>query len=63
MVLAFARTGRPSPDWPAFNPKAPRAMMLGEQVRVIDWPNAPALPLLGDAASPVPAQVSSRVRD
>ena len=63
MILSFARTGRPSPDWPAFNPKAPKTMMLGEEVRVIDWPNAKALPLFGDAAPPAPAPASSRVRD
>jgi para-nitrobenzyl esterase len=64
MIVSFARTGRPSPDWPAFDPKAPRAMMLGEDVRVIDWPHAKALPLLADAAPPLaPAPPATRVRD
>jgi para-nitrobenzyl esterase len=65
MIVAFARTGRPSPDWPAFNPHAPKAMMLGEDVRMIDWPNAKALLLLGDAAPPAPSPTPTplRVRD
>jgi hypothetical protein len=40
-------------------------MMLGEDVRMIDWPNAKALPLLGDAAPPLPSPTPTplRVRD
>lgn len=64
LILSFARTGVPRADWPKFDPKAPRALMLGEEVKVIDWPNARALPLLrgGQAAQPAPA-ATTRVRD
>ncbi len=46
MILSFARTGKPAGNWPAFDPKRPKAMMLGITGGVIDWPNWQALPLL-----------------
>lgn len=46
MILSFARTGKPAPDYPAFSIRKPQVMQLGEEVKVIDWPNAQALPLL-----------------
>ena len=64
MILSFARTGKPRADWPVFNPKAPKAMLLGEEVKVIDWPNAQALPLLsGGQSAPPPAPTGTRSRD
>lgn len=64
MLLAFARGGAPSPDWPRFDPKRPRLMELGEQVRVTDWPRFATLDLLAgwEAPPPAPATVP-RVRD
>ncbi|MDE2597790.1 MAG: carboxylesterase family protein, partial [Sphingomonadales bacterium] len=66
MILNFARTGKPAPNWPGFDPKAPKVMLLGEEVKVIDWPNWKALPLLEDpvAAKPgLPAVGAGRPRD
>jgi len=53
MILSFARSGKPAANWPVFDPKAPKSMMLGEEIKLIGWPNAAALPLL--AAAPRPA--------
>jgi para-nitrobenzyl esterase len=63
MIVAFAYTGSPSPDWPRFEPKKPKMMMLGDEVRVIDWPNYTALDLF--AARPITprAQDINRPRD
>jgi para-nitrobenzyl esterase len=66
MILSFARTGKPAADWPAFDVKAPMSMVLGEEVKVIDWPNAKAMPLLSGLAAPRPAPASganNRPRD
>ena len=64
LILSFARTGVPRADWPRFDPKKPRAMRLGEEVKVIDWPNARALPLLhGAPAAPPPQGGGTRARD
>jgi para-nitrobenzyl esterase len=47
--LAFARKGRPDapgvPDWPAFNPKEPRLMMLGDRIGLGPVPNREAYDL------------------
>ena len=56
-------TGGLSQKSPLYCPKKPRTMMLGEDVRVIDWPNAKALPLLADATPAPPPPVPTRVRD
>ncbi|WP_374281055.1 carboxylesterase/lipase family protein [Novosphingobium sp.] len=64
LILAFARTGVPRADWPKFDAKAPRALMLGEEVKAIDWPNAKALPLLrGGQSVPPAAAPGTRARD
>ncbi len=64
LILSFARTGVPRADWPRFDPKSPKALMLGEEVKVIDWPNARALPLLREGrTAPPPAPGAGRVRD
>lgn len=64
MILSFARTGKPAANWPVFDAKAPRSMMLGEEVKVIGWPNAKALPLLTGGQSVRPATpAASRPRD
>ncbi len=65
MILAFARTGNPGANWPAFTLKSPKSMMLGEEVKLIEWPNARALPLLAAPAvqAPRPAAGSGRPRD
>lgn len=64
MLLSFARDGKPAPDWPRFDPKRPRLMELGEQVRVVDWPRYGTLDLLaGWEAPPPPSATPSRVRD
>ena len=64
MVVRFAHGEKPAANWPAFDPRAPKSMQLGEEVKVIGWPNAKALPLLVDAAPPAPAPAATpRVRD
>jgi para-nitrobenzyl esterase len=64
MILSFAKTGKPAANWPAFDLKSPKSMMLGEEVRLIDWPNAKTLPLLaGAVAAPRPAAATNRPRD
>lgn len=67
LILSFARTGKPAPDYPAFDVKAPKVMMLGDEVKVTGWPNAKALPLLAEptpAAPPPPVPgAAPRVRD
>jgi para-nitrobenzyl esterase len=62
MIVSFARTGVPSPDWTTFAPTKPKMMMLGEDVRIIDWPNYKALDLLRPAALPTPS-AAVRPRD
>lgn len=64
MLLSFARGGAPSPDWPRFDPKKPRLMELGEQVRLAEWPRYSTLDLLGGWEAPPPPPTSTpRVRD
>ncbi len=46
LLLSFARTGVPAPDWPRFDPRKPRLMELGDQVRVVEWPRYATLDLL-----------------
>jgi para-nitrobenzyl esterase len=66
MILSFARTGVPAPNWPAFNPRSPKVMQLGEEVKVIDWPNYRTLPLLSAPQArpaPMPGAPGTRSRD
>ena len=64
MIVAFAKTGVPSADWPAFEPKRPKVMRLGIDKGVIDWPNYKALDLLSAARPARPRPVPApRVRD
>ncbi|MFV3128950.1 carboxylesterase/lipase family protein [Niveispirillum sp. KHB5.9] len=65
MLLSFAKGQPPAPDWPRFDPKRPRLMELGEQVRVTDWPRYATLDLLAgwEAAPPPAAATAPRVRD
>lgn len=60
-LVTFARTGKPGAGWPAWEPSDPQLMVLGLEMRVADWPNVAALPLLG-APLPPPAQ-RQRARD
>jgi para-nitrobenzyl esterase len=63
MIVSFAKTGVPSADWPAFDPKHPRVMRLGTDKGVIDWPNYKALDLLVAATRPSLPQPTPRIRD
>jgi hypothetical protein len=60
--VSFARTGVPSPDWPRFAHTRPKMMMLGEDMRIIDWPNYKALDLLRPGALPS-SSAAARPRD
>jgi para-nitrobenzyl esterase len=59
LLLSFARTGNPVaprvPEWPAFDARRPRMLVLGTDLQVADWPNAAALPML---ESPAPSRIS-----
>jgi hypothetical protein len=60
-ILSFARTG--NPGWPAFDAKKPRLMMFGFDGKMIDWPNARALPLLSEGQGTPPPATPGRIRD
>jgi para-nitrobenzyl esterase len=61
-ILAFARTG--NPGWAAFDAKRPKAMMFNFDGKLIEWPNARALPLLAEGQStPPPVATPGRIRD
>ncbi len=61
MIIAFATRGVPSGDWPEFDLRKPKMMMLGDDVRVIDWPHHRTLDLLNsDATTAPPAGRRSR---
>ncbi|MCC6632729.1 MAG: carboxylesterase family protein [Gammaproteobacteria bacterium] len=66
-LLTFARDGRPRvprvADWPAFDPQRPRMLEFGPEVRMIDWPNAAALPLLRGGAPAERPAATGRPRD
>jgi para-nitrobenzyl esterase len=61
-ILAFARTGTPGGDWPAWTPGRPRLRILGVKGGVGDWPHYRALPLFANVAPPKPAE-RPRIRD
>ena len=67
LLLSFARDGVPAsprvPKWPRFDPRSPRVVSLGEEIRLVDWPNYKSLSLLN--APPPPARPASpnRPRD
>jgi para-nitrobenzyl esterase len=69
LLVSFARDGKPKSarvaSWPVFEVERPRVVSLGVEIRVIDWPNYDALPLLAaPVAVPAPAATtSSRPRD
>jgi len=69
LLVSFARDGKPKSarvaSWPVFEVERPRVVSLGVEIRVIDWPNYDALPLLAaPIAVPAPAATtSSRPRD
>ena len=66
MIVSFAKTGVPSADWPAFDPKRPRLMRLGTDKGIIDWPNYKLLDSLKatpPAAAPSASKPAPRVRD
>ena len=54
LILGFARSGKPRADMPLFQAKSPKVLMLGEEVKVTDWPNAKTLPLLAEGNAPRP---------
>jgi para-nitrobenzyl esterase len=61
-ILNFAKSG--NPGWAAFSAKAPRLMMFGLDSKMVDWPNAKAMPLLAEGQStPPPAPTPGRIRD
>jgi para-nitrobenzyl esterase len=62
MIVSFARTGKPSKNWPAFDPHNARVMRLDLDRNVIDWPNFKALHYL-ETAPALPVQPSGKVRD
>ncbi|NWK99021.1 carboxylesterase [Sphingobium lactosutens] len=61
-LLAFARSGRPGNDWPAWKASQPRVHVFGEEGGMIDWPHSGTLPLLKDGALPTSAE-RRRIRD
>jgi para-nitrobenzyl esterase len=61
-IVQFARTG--NPGWAAIEPKKPKLMRFDFDGRMVDWPNAAALPLLTEGQSTVPSPpVPGRIRD
>jgi para-nitrobenzyl esterase len=62
MILSFVRGGAPAADWRRFDPAHPRMMMLGEDIRTIDWPRAGTMALLTPRRAP-PVATAARPRD
>ncbi len=60
-LIAFARTGNPGPDWPAFTRAKPKVLQLGDTRAVIPWPRFADWPLFGD--TPPPPGERPRIRD
>jgi para-nitrobenzyl esterase len=67
LLVNFARTGVPSasslPAWPVYSAKKPQMLQLGEDIQVINWPNAKALPLLAAPKPTAPPPAANRPRD
>jgi para-nitrobenzyl esterase len=63
MLVGFVKGSAPSPNWPVFDPKHPRLMLLGLDTRAIDWPNYAALDALSGAAPHSVPNTSPRTRD
>jgi para-nitrobenzyl esterase len=68
LLLSFARDGKPKsarvPEWPAFTAAHPRVVSLGPEIRIVDWPNYAALPLLAaPTGAPQPSTTNTRPRD
>lgn len=59
-LVAFARDGKPGPNWPAFTRRNPRMLQLGETRSVVPWPHFADWRLFGDAALPADRP---RIRD
>ncbi len=61
-ILQFAKTG--NPGWAAFDAKKPMVMQFDFGGRMMDWPNAKALPLLSETTTTSsPAPPPGRIRD
>jgi para-nitrobenzyl esterase len=67
LLLTFARGQAPSSprikQWPLFDAKRPKMVLLGPEVSVIDWPNHRALPHLRGASPPARPAPTGRPRD
>jgi para-nitrobenzyl esterase len=63
MLISFAKAGKPSAEWPAFDPKRPRIMRLGIDKGVVDWPNYTVLDILKVAPITQMPPATPRVRD
>jgi len=57
LLLSFARTGQPVSlgvqQWPAFEPRQPRVLVLGTEMHIESWPDYAHLRLFEGPASPV----------
>ena len=67
LLLSFARNGVPVsprvPQWPRFDARRPRVVSLGEEIRVVDWPNYKTLTLLDSPLPPPRPAAPNRARD
>ena len=67
LLLSFARDGVPAsprvPQWPGFDPRSPRVVSLGEEIRLVDWPNYASLSLLDSPPPPARPASPTRARD
>ncbi|KQM97477.1 carboxylesterase [Sphingobium sp. Leaf26] len=59
-LVAFARSGKPNANWPAFTPRKPVVLQLGETRSPIPWPHFADWSLFGDAPPPTD---KPRIRD
>ncbi len=67
LLVSFARDGKPKsarvPSWPKFTATRPRIVSLGEEIKIVDWPNYDALPQLASPAANPPRAPSGPPRD